>query len=148
MTDQQLRAKFCVSVAVGDVSGCVDALRGEALAEVRLDAMAGVSEHEIASIFSLPLRLVATCRRTAEVSDTERARRLRAAVRAGASYVDVELDADGSLREQLVGTARGCGCQVIVSHHDYAATPEARVLRELLEACYEAGADVAKIACE
>jgi 3-dehydroquinate dehydratase-1 len=36
---------------------------------------------------------------------------------------------------------------VIVSHHDYERTPERPALEACVSACFEAGADIAKIAC-
>ncbi len=122
------------------------ALREIFFGEIRLDRMPTITDQQVSSLFSSPCRLVATCRPGA-VDDQRRRTLLKAAVVSGARYVDLELDGDPSLREAVIDVAREHGCDVIVSHHDYEQTPKRKQLVELVEACFEAGADVAKIAC-
>ncbi len=90
---------------------------------------------------------MATCRPGSE-SEDHRLSLLLAAVAAGAGYVDIELEADGEFRESIIDAARAAGAAVIVSHHDYAGTPGPEELHGIVEACFAAGADVAKLACQ
>ncbi|WP_229663814.1 type I 3-dehydroquinate dehydratase [Halobellus salinus] len=59
-------------------------------------------------------------------------------------YVDLELETVRA-KEWLVGEFRGNDVDLIVSHHDFDATPEREVLTAILEQCDSYG-DVAKVA--
>lgn len=146
LPDGDLRSKICVSIAEPSVRACLDALRKVSFAEVRLDAIDGVAPDEVAAIFSLPLRLIATCRPGSGRED-DRLALLLAAVAAGTRYVDVELETDVAFRASVVNAARAAGTEIIVSHHDYARTPCREDLCAIVDACFAAGADVAKVAC-
>lgn len=62
----------------------------------------------------------------------------------GADAVDVELAAPGAA--DLVAHARAAGLAVVVSHHDFAATPPADALLDVLRRQRAVGADVCKVA--
>jgi 3-dehydroquinate dehydratase-1 len=81
------------------------------------------------------------------VSDEERARVLVAAVEAGATYVDVEIESPKWFKDKVIEAARNTECQAIVSFHDFDGTPEKERLAEIVAACFDDGADVAKVAC-
>lgn len=69
---------------------------------------------------------------------------LRTAAAAGAAYVDVELlAADKFLAD---GYSMPEGVKLILSNHDFEATPAVEVLRGKIDAMWEAGADIAKLA--
>jgi 3-dehydroquinate dehydratase-1 len=116
------------------------------MGEIRLD-LARLSGQEVAELFSGPLPLVATCR-PGRMDDRLRTKALLEAMEAGARYVDVELEADPVFRRAIRDQARARGCQVIISRHDFSGTPSREVLSGWIDACFEAGADVAKIACQ
>jgi 3-dehydroquinate dehydratase-1 len=101
---------------------------------------------DVHRLFGSHPALVATCR-PGDRPDAERQRLLVGAVEAGARFVDVELESDTGYRTEIVASARSRGCRVIVSFHDYEKTPGKAVLDGLVSACFEAGADIAKIAC-
>ncbi|MCK4747714.1 MAG: type I 3-dehydroquinate dehydratase, partial [Bacteroidales bacterium] len=63
-------------------------------------------------------------------------------------YIDIELEADSSYREELVKAAIAYGTDVIISYHNFDSTPEASRLRKIVDSCKKAGADVVKIACQ
>jgi 3-dehydroquinate dehydratase type I len=146
LEQEQLRSKICVSIAETSVGACIAALHDVELAEVRLDSIQALTIEQARSIFEHGARTVATCR-PGRHDDAARAALLIAAVEAGARYVDVELDAGATVRDRVVSAARSVGCDVIVSHHDPETTPLSMALRNLVDACFSAGADVAKIAC-
>jgi 3-dehydroquinate dehydratase-1 len=58
--------------------------------------------------------------------------------------VDVELAAP--IRDEVVGAARSAGRLVLLSHHDFARTPDAEALAGIVARGKQAGADVVKIA--
>lgn len=136
---------ICVSLAEPSVAACLAALKGLDFAEIRMDMMKLMLE-EIPRLFSGNRVLIATCRPGGR-SDEERKRLLMRAIASGATFVDVEIESETAYREEIVAEARSCGCRVIVSHHDYERTPERPALEACVSACFEAGADIAKIAC-
>jgi 3-dehydroquinate dehydratase-1 len=136
---------ICVSLAEPSLAACLAALKGLDFAEIRLDMMKLMLE-EIPRLFSGNRTLIATCRPGGR-SDEERKRLLTKAIASGAAFVDVEIESETTYREEIVAKARSHGCRVIVSHHDYERTPERPALEACVSACFEAGADIAKIAC-
>ena len=71
--------------------------------------------------------------------------RLCAAIEAGAEYIDTELEYPDDLQLQLRNRARSAGTKLIVSWHDFSATPPLKQLLEVYHNCAEKGADVVKI---
>ena len=145
---------ICVSVAEQTVAGCLEALRGLDFAEVRIDAM-DVTVDDVKLIFSRPSKLVATymsagpgAKTDKTVDDDTRKELLMAAIEAGARYVDVEVQADEAYKRDIIQKARIYGCKVIISFHDFQATPEKGKLEETTALCFKEGADIAKIACK
>jgi 3-dehydroquinate dehydratase-1 len=61
--------------------------------------------------------------------------------------VDVELCNGSTILEPLVGTAHNYGKKVILSVHDFQATPPNEELFGNISAMVQRGADIAKIAC-
>ena len=136
---------ICVSLAEESLTSCLEALRDIEFAEIRMDKMR-LTLDDVRTLFSLPKRLIATCRPGIN-SDNNRKKLLVTAIEAGASFLDVEVETETSCREQIIAKARERDCRVIVSFHDRAATPERHVLHRIVDSCFEAGADIAKIAC-
>lgn len=136
---------ICVSLTEATLEDCLRALERLPFAEIRMDLI-HLSLDEVASLFSRHKRLIATCR-PGELADDERKAHLLTAMDSGAAYVDVEVESKSAYREEIVERARSCGCQVIVSFHDYEKTPERPQLETILSECFSAGADIAKIAC-
>jgi 3-dehydroquinate dehydratase-1 len=102
---------ICVSLAESTPEKCLTALEGIPFAEIRIDRMRA-SEEEVGRIFSSHPRLIATCR-PGRLTDTKRLRLLRAAVSAGAAYIDIEVEAGSTYKRALVREARLAGCSVI-----------------------------------
>ena len=71
--------------------------------------------------------------------------RLCAAIVAGAEYIDTELEYPDDLQLQLRNRARSAGTKLIVSWHNFSATPPLKQLLEVYRSCAEKGADVVKI---
>ena len=136
---------ICVSLLESSLDALMGALKDVEFAEIRLEEI-GPSAEDVARIFSMPGRFIATMR-PGKHDDAQRAETLVSAVEAGAAYVDVEFESPKWLREQVIETAERTGCKVIVSFHDYEGTPEKRRLEEIVNACFDAGADIAKVAC-
>lgn len=145
---------ICVSIHELTAEACLYALKNLSFAEVRIDAMNAVIE-DMRKIFSQPLTLIATFRpeRPAAskgmTSDADtRKQFLVAAIDAGASYVDIEVESGSGYRREIIERARSKGCKVIISFHNYHKTPEADELAGITSRCFSEGADIAKIACK
>jgi len=136
---------ICVSVARPTLRGCLAAVKGLEMAEIRIDRTR-LSPAEIRRLFAAPATLVATCRPGTR-TDAERTAALLAAIDAGAAFVDIESDAPAALRKTILAAARQARCRVVVSHHDFDRTPPRDRLLRLVAACFDRGADVAKICC-
>lgn len=136
---------ICVSLAEESVAGCLAALEELDFAEIRIDRMR-LTRDGIRMLFSAPKTLIATCRPGSHV-DKDRKKFLIRAIESGAAFVDVEVESEESYRKEVIAKARSCGRNVIVSFHDYVKTPERQVLERMVDSCFQAGADIAKIAC-
>jgi 3-dehydroquinate dehydratase type I len=147
MADLTTKPLVCVSLALPNAADCRAALAGLPCAEIRLDAMPQVTKTQVQRIFAAPGQHVATCRPGC-FDDERRHELLLAAIEAGASFVDVELDGPSDLHAAILTAAGSAGCRVIVSFHDFAATPPLPDLTAIRRRCLEAGGDLAKLACQ
>lgn len=131
--------------------GCIDRpfnpelLDGLVCAEIRLDLL-GLSPDLVRRIFARRQTLIATCR-PGVMKDEHRISLLAAAIEAGASYLDLDLDEKPGIFSLLSNLARKRGCRLIVSYHNHQYTPGLAILRKKAADCRRAGADVVKIAC-
>lgn len=145
-----------VAVSFGDDDAEGDAARarelGVDLAELRIDWY-GTSDpahvlRMIAPFRAAGLATLATIRSKAEGGywpgdDAERLR-LFEAVLPAVDAVDVELSS-AAILPAVVAAARAADRTVIVSHHDFAATPDEAALGAIVGAAVAAGADLVKI---
>jgi 3-dehydroquinate dehydratase-1 len=136
---------ICVSLAEESLGGCLSALKEIEFAEIRLDSMC-LSLDDVGTLFSSHGQLIATCR-PGRFSNDDRKALLLAAIRAGAAYVDVEVESEPPYRKEVIARAKSRGCKVIVSFHDHEKTPGRHELEAILSQCFHFGADIAKIAC-
>ncbi len=133
-----------VVIAEPTVEAALQALEGVEFAEIRLDQLKSVPQ-SVAPLFSRKIRTIATCRPGFRESD--RRALLLEAMKAGASFIDIEYEASLRYRQELVNAARNFGCEVIVSYHNFQNTPRRSVLERIIRACFSRGANLAKIAC-
>jgi 3-dehydroquinate dehydratase-1 len=119
-------------------------LSGLDLLEVRLD---GLVRRALPATWGLPV--IATARHPAEGGEgnlsVSQRRKLLGAALPWAAAVDVELRSAEPLAS-VIASAHQLGRTVILSHHDFKATPTRKVLCELVARAGDAGADLFKIA--
>ncbi|HPJ34639.1 MAG TPA: type I 3-dehydroquinate dehydratase [Spirochaetota bacterium] len=137
---------ICVSIADVTADEACRIIRENEISEVRLDRIK-FSDSDIEKIFTSG-KTVATYRPVEGLKEEKRKEILRAAIKLGASYVDVEVENDDSFKDDIRECAAGTDCKVIISYHDYKKTPVMRELEQIISWCFESGADVAKIACQ
>ena len=133
------------------IAGLLDRME---MAEIRLDRCS-LTEDQIDECFESDTPTVATCR-VSEVmaanpgmSESEAASicgdRLCRAVRAGARYVDVEIEAPRYMSKRVRACALEYGSTFIKSWHDFGGTGSYDSLKDMVEKCRRNGADIVKI---
>ena len=113
------------------------------MAELRLD-LSDYTVREVERLCSLPVPVIATCRYA--VAGAERTEeQLSAAICAGAAFTDIELEMPKALSVRLCEQARGHGCRVIRSWHDFKGTPGIETLEAKVRECLAGGGDIVKV---
>lgn len=136
---------ICISIGKIGMIQSIN-LTKPSLVEVRYD-LVRKSPELVSEELNDTILQVATCR-PGIIPDKERIEILKKAIDLGAVYVDVELDAAPEFIDAVIKYAKQKRTHVIVSYHNFDATPSSLVLNEILQNCYTAGGDVAKIACQ
>ncbi len=125
------------------------------MAEIRLDRCE-LSEDETEELFSSSeIPLVATCRiaeiarKHPEMSAVAVAslceKRLVAAIKAGASYADIEIEFPKENLKRIKAACEDNGALLIRSFHDFRGTDSLEALKAVVEKCVYHGADIVKI---
>jgi len=137
---------ICVSLSKIGFEECLSLAREEAFVEFRFDLL-DLSPDQVSQAVAAAKRSIATYR--PETGDPDRRiQTMMTALKAGATYADIEIDADSHYRKELLKAARSLGRDVIISYHNFESTPGAERLKKIAESCRKAGADVVKIACQ
>ena len=100
---------LCVSLAEKTFNDCIQALEGIESAEIRMDKM-DVTAEEVNTLFSSHSELIATCRPDFQRKNV-RLELLLTAVRAGAAYIDIEMESDEDFRNAITSEAKKTGCR-------------------------------------
>ncbi len=115
------------------------------MAEIRLD-LCPLDNEEIEELFSTSDKpLVATCRISGTLSATEAEARLTQAIRAGAAFADLEIEAPPMMSKRIRRMAGEYGTSLIRSFHDFEGTDSTAALKALVEKCRHLGAEIVKI---
>lgn len=136
---------ICVSVAGATFEECLEVVNKHELSEIRLDRLE-LKPEQIDRLFAAPSRQIATYRASPGKSK-ERLAILKRAIKAGATYVDIEIEAEDAYRRELVAYAREHNCSIIISYHDFEETPSNEILHEIVAEAFLKDAEIAKIAC-
>ena len=135
---------ICVAISDKNFEHCLSVLKQTDMAEIRLD-MTQFSLEQVRQVFSLKKKLIAAYR-PLEGKEKEQMIQLKAAVEAGADYMDIEFECCDEYRKDMIEFAHKHNCDVIISYHNYDCTPALEELRKIVAACFQKGADLAKIA--
>ena len=139
---------ICVSIQNKDLETIFDIL-DEAhveMAEIRLDHCPDLGPAEIEELFSnSDVPLIATCRISDTMPAQEAEARLITAIKAGAAYADLEIEAPPMMSKRIRREARECGTVLIRSYHDFETTDSKAALEALVEKCQHLGAEIVKI---
>ena len=133
---------ICTSIQNKELPEILALLPGLEMAEIRLDRCA-LSDEDIERLFSQSdVPLIATCRLAEEPGAAEL---LEAAIRAGAKYADLELEAPATMGRRIREACREFGTVLIRSYHNFTETPSLPVLQSLVEKARSFGGEVVKI---
>ena len=133
---------ICVSIQNKDFQEIQKILETVEMAEIRLDRCA-LEDDEIEQLFQdSDVPLIATCRMSEESQAPEL---LEMAIRAGAKYADLEMEAPAAVGRRIREACREYGTVLIRSYHDFIGTPPLEVLKSLVERARSFGGEVVKI---
>ena len=137
--------KICVSLGGLPFAECMQLASEWPLVEIRLDLLR-LNPEKIDVLAMQCRQWVATCRPGDHLTERERTVLLSAAIRSGATYVDLEYEAEASYRQPLMDLAAQYRCKVILSYHNFDATPDLDTLNRIIRHSVVMGADCVKIA--
>ena len=133
---------ICVSIQNKDYGEILQILQQVEMAEIRLDRCA-LDDEEIDALFQdSDAPLIATCRMAEEPSAPEI---LERAIKAGAKYADLEMEAPAAVGRRIREACRSCGTVLIRSYHNFEDTPSLPVLESLMERARSFGGEIVKI---
>jgi len=136
--------KICVSIGGMPFGTCMQLASAWPLVEIRLDLIK--LDPEKVDLLAMQCRQwIATCR-SGKLSHDERTVLLAAAIRSGATYVDLEYEEDLSYRQQLIELAWRYKCKVIISYHNFESTPDVFILNQIVKQSMLMNADLVKLA--
>ncbi len=117
---------------------------GAGLLELRLDL---IGEKPDALYREIPdgVETIATCR-PGKWNDHERIEVLEGCMEQGATWIDVEVEAEPAYLKELQHRRAGSGTGLIISYHDFERTPGRKELESMIRQCYDRGGVIAKIA--
>ena len=133
---------ICVSLQNKDYQEILEILKTVEMAEIRLDRCA-LEDEEIEALFAdSDVPLIATCRLSEEPQAPEL---LELAIRSGAKYADLEMEAPAAVGRRIREACREYGSVLIRSYHNYEDTPSLETLQALVERARTFGGEVVKI---
>ena len=137
--------KICVSLGGISFDMCMQLASAWPLVEIRLDLIHPIDPEKIELLAGQCRRWIATCR-PGQLSDDDRSELLKAAIRSGATYVDIEYEAEAAYRQPLSDLAGKHQCKVIISYHNFESTPDIDTLNRIIIHATVMGADCVKLA--
>jgi len=136
--------RVCVSLGGIPFHTCMQLALKFPLVEIRLDLIK-LDPPKIEMLAMQCRQWIATCR-PGNLAERERTTLLAAAIRSGATYADIEYEAESDYRQTLVDLAKRLQCKVIISYHNFESTPDDDTLDQIINRSTEMGADCVKIA--
>ena len=133
---------ICTSIQHKELPEILEVLQQQEMAEIRLDRCA-LDEAEIEQLFGeSDVPLIATCRLEEEAQAPEI---LEQAIRAGAKYADLEMEAPAAVGRRIREACREYGTVLIRSYHNFENTPSLPILQSMVERARSYGGEVVKI---
>lgn len=140
-----IRPDICVSIGNTDFQSINILLPTLSLAEIRIDLL-NLNRVELKQLFSLHDNLIATYR-PKEAKFDLMLKILIDAIGYGAAWVDVDIETPTEIIREIVTKAKTANCKVIISYHNYNATPSISALSDIVARSQAHNAALTKIAC-
>lgn len=142
-----LEKKLCVSIGEKDFDKCVSMVKLSEFAEIRGD-ICSLSTQKIETLINFNPNLIFTYRISEENEETAK-EQIFAAINKGVAYIDIETEAPDKFIKQIrsaINKKLTMGrTKLIISHHDFAGTPDFATLKKIVSDCKKRGADIVKI---
>lgn len=142
---------ICISIREQNFEKCKEILAGNQrcgrLSELRGD-LCGFSTSQVEELASLNPNLIITCRSSragGSKTEKEALELITAAIRHGAKYADIEIEASQDHLEYIKAYAVANSCKLIISYHNFTGTPSLDELFQIRTLCERKGAAVVKI---
>lgn len=142
---------ICISIREQDFEKCKEILtsptNGNYLFELRAD-LCGFTPAQIEELISITPNSIITCRSNragGSKTEAEALELITTAIKHGARYVDVEIEASLYHLEYIKAYATANSCKLIISYHNYTDTPTLDELCSIRTLCKRKGADIVKI---
>lgn len=141
---------ICCSIQNKGIRPIEAILKKVEMAEIRLD-LCSLTDEQIERLFSSDVPLIATCRvwsvdpSASNVSQSDAERMLALAIRSGAHYVDLEIEAPKPVSKRLAQACREWGTVMIRSYHNLECTPSLDDLRAMVDKCRQHDGQVVKV---
>ncbi len=134
---------ICISIQEQNFDKCKEIIAKCQMAELRAD-LCKFSIAQIEEIVSSHPNILITSRICNSSADIAR-EQICAAIRKGAKYADVEIEAPMDHLEYIKSYARVNGCKLIISYHNFEGTQSLEQLQGIYDLCRRKGADIVKI---
>lgn len=134
---------ICVSVQEKSLQRCLEIIKEAPMAELRAD-LCKLSLPELERVVESHPNLLITCR-IANSSIEFAKEQIITAIRKGAKYVDIEIEAPVDFLEYVKTYAQVNGAKVIISYHNFEGTQSVEELELIADICRRKGADIVKI---
>lgn len=134
---------ICCSIQNKSFREIEQLLKTVEMAEIRLD-LCDLDDEQIEKLFISDTPLIATCR--ASDGDFHRTERLLTlAIKAGARYADLEIEAPKPVSKRIAQACAEWGTTLIRSYHNFECTPSLDELRSIVDRCRHHDGQVVKI---
>mgnify|MGYP003314928821 CR=1 FL=1 len=135
---------ICCSIGNRTAGEILSLLEQVEMAEIRLD-LCRLSDEDIEEVFSSDTPLIATYRTPQGGDYREAERQLALAVRYGARYLDLEIEAPKPVSKRLASACSEWGTTMIRSYHNSEGTPSIDELRGIADKCRHHDGEIVKI---
>ncbi len=135
---------ICCSIGNRKAGEILSLLEQVEMAEIRLD-LCRLSDDDIEEVFSSDIPLIATYRMPRDGDYREAERQLTLAVRYGARYLDLEIEAPKPVSKRLASACAEWGTTMIRSYHNSEGTPSLDELKGIADRCRHHDGELVKV---
>ncbi len=136
---------ICTSLGNLDFQQALEIASKAEMVEIRAD-LSDFNDEQLVRIVLASRKSIFTFR-PGKIDDNERLRLFKLVCENKITYIDGEIENNPAFIRELKNLTKNSGTDLILSYHNFKLTPPVADLKEILGACYRAGANVAKIAC-